>query len=190
MGSRKEPWVPPIDAACWPYAAPELWNFKPFTEESDVWSAGCVVYEMLKGEKAFPGSGAEVIYKILNKDLEKEIDETYAAGQQFVLSDHGEMLDKIKMACNAMLRKCSNERPTFQQVLISITTASNTPHTTAEPQVSSMGCNCSYLPAPVASSVSDVYSKMHTFYCFVRVFFYVAKSLFLFLQLASNKYDR
>jgi serine/threonine protein kinase len=38
-----------------PYMSPEmLANNKPFTEETDVWSMGCIVYELLYLKKAFP----------------------------------------------------------------------------------------------------------------------------------------
>ena len=28
------------------YASPEVWNDKPYNEKSDIWSAGCVLYEI------------------------------------------------------------------------------------------------------------------------------------------------
>lgn len=28
------------------YASPEVWDEKPYDEKSDIWSFGCVIYEM------------------------------------------------------------------------------------------------------------------------------------------------
>ena len=38
-----------------PSAAPELSDNHPFTQQCDVWAAGCIVYELTALQKAFPG---------------------------------------------------------------------------------------------------------------------------------------
>jgi formylglycine-generating enzyme required for sulfatase activity len=46
------------------YMAPELWRGKPASEQSDIYSMGCIAYEMLAGKVLFEGeSGAEIMSK-------------------------------------------------------------------------------------------------------------------------------
>jgi len=51
------------------YMSPEQVREEPLDEKSDIFSLGCVLYELLTGEKAFPGENYyAVIYKIANED--------------------------------------------------------------------------------------------------------------------------
>jgi serine/threonine protein kinase len=48
------------------YMAPEQLEAKEATDRSDIWAFGCVLYEMLTGQKAFPGeTAASVIASIM-----------------------------------------------------------------------------------------------------------------------------
>ena len=38
-----------------PYMAPEQAKGKPVDKRADIWAFGCVLYEMLTAERAFPG---------------------------------------------------------------------------------------------------------------------------------------
>ena len=35
------------------YASPEVWKDKPYNQKSDIWSLGCVLYEMCTGNPPF-----------------------------------------------------------------------------------------------------------------------------------------
>jgi serine/threonine protein kinase len=51
------------------YMSPEQVKEQPLDEKSDIFSLGCVLYELLTGEKAFPGENYfSVMYKITNED--------------------------------------------------------------------------------------------------------------------------
>jgi Tol biopolymer transport system component len=49
-----------------PYMSPEQLAGKPPQRSSDIWSFGCVVYEMLTGQPAFSGVWGEIEHKIRN----------------------------------------------------------------------------------------------------------------------------
>ena len=54
-----------------PYMAPEQLRGEPSDERTDIWSLGCVLYEMATGERAFRGkSQADLVAAILTSDPE------------------------------------------------------------------------------------------------------------------------
>jgi len=51
------------------YMSPEQVKEEPITNQSDIFSLGCVLYELLTGEQAFPGDNYfSIMYKIINED--------------------------------------------------------------------------------------------------------------------------
>ena len=45
------------------YASPEVWNDKPYGTKSDIWSMGCVLYEMITLRPPFRAKNMEGLYK-------------------------------------------------------------------------------------------------------------------------------
>ena len=45
------------------YASPEVWNDKPYDTKSDIWSLGCVLYEMITLRTPFRAQNMEGLYK-------------------------------------------------------------------------------------------------------------------------------
>ena len=51
------------------YMAPEQWRGEPADAQTDLFATGALLYEMLSGERAFPGkSQAEIVQRVLNAD--------------------------------------------------------------------------------------------------------------------------
>jgi len=49
------------------YACPEVWKDKPYNEKSDIWSAGCVLYETIMLKPPFQASGMDELFKKITR---------------------------------------------------------------------------------------------------------------------------
>ena len=45
------------------YASPEVWQDKPYDQKCDIWSLGCVFYEMITKRPPFKSSSMNELYK-------------------------------------------------------------------------------------------------------------------------------
>ena len=45
------------------YASPEVWQDKPYDQKSDIWSLGCVLYEMIAKRAPFKSNSMKELYK-------------------------------------------------------------------------------------------------------------------------------
>jgi serine/threonine protein kinase len=60
------------------YVAPELLATKAiYTNNVDIWSIGCILYELCEGRKAFSYDGAPM-HRINNVQLEIKLDEAFS----------------------------------------------------------------------------------------------------------------
>ena len=54
------------------YASPEVWKDKPYDSKSDVWSVGCIIYELLTLKPPFRAENMEGLYrKVIKGNYEK-----------------------------------------------------------------------------------------------------------------------
>lgn len=49
------------------YASPEIWRDEPYDAKSDIWSFGCIIYEMCSLHPPFQGKDIEILYKRIKK---------------------------------------------------------------------------------------------------------------------------
>ena len=49
------------------YASPEVWADKPYDYKSDIWSVGCVMYELCALKPPFRGNNLEQLYASVKK---------------------------------------------------------------------------------------------------------------------------
>ena len=85
------------------YASPEVWKDQPYGSKSDIWSLGCVLYEMCSLKPPFRANDMNGLYKRVLKGQYPPIDRQYSQELGKVLA--------------AMLRVDPQLRPSCSQIL-------------------------------------------------------------------------
>jgi len=85
------------------YASPEVWRDEPYDIKSDIWSLGCVTFEMLALHPPFRAENMEKLYEKVIKCQYGKISERYS--------------DDIKEIIKTLLKVKTKERPTCAQIL-------------------------------------------------------------------------
>ena len=60
------------------YASPEVWKDKPYDSKSDIWSLGCVIYEMTTLKPPFRAEDMDGLYKKVIKGSYSKIGDNYS----------------------------------------------------------------------------------------------------------------
>ena len=60
------------------YASPEVWNDKPYSYKSDLWSIGCVIYELCSLHPPFHGKDLDELYENVCKGKVERINSIYS----------------------------------------------------------------------------------------------------------------
>ena len=61
------------------YASPEVWNDQPYDNKSDIWSLGCVTYEMLTLHPPFRAENMDGLYQKVIKGQYSKINSRYSS---------------------------------------------------------------------------------------------------------------
>ena len=85
------------------YASPEVWRDEPYDSKSDIWSLGCVIYEMVALKPPFRAKDMEGLYKKVQKGVFDRIPEHYS--------------NDLANIIGLCLKVSANMRPTCQQLL-------------------------------------------------------------------------
>ena len=60
------------------YASPEVWKDKPYDSKSDIWSLGCVIYEMTTLKPPFRAEDMDGLYRKVIKGAYNKIGDNYS----------------------------------------------------------------------------------------------------------------
>ena len=60
------------------YASPEVWNDAPYSYKSDLWSIGCVIYELCALRPPFQGKDLDELYENVCKGQPERINKAYS----------------------------------------------------------------------------------------------------------------
>ena len=85
------------------YASPEVWNDEPYSNKSDIWSLGCVIYEMITLHPPFRAESMDGLYHKIIKGKYPKIPDKYS-------NDLNEIL-------KLLLKVNSKERPSCSEIL-------------------------------------------------------------------------
>ena len=85
------------------YASPEVWDEKPYDNKSDIWSLGCVAYEMLTLHPPFRAKDMEQLYNAVIKGQYRKIGDKYSP-------DMNEIIDYL-------LKVNAKDRPNCDDIL-------------------------------------------------------------------------
>ena len=85
------------------YASPEVWKDQPYDNKSDIWSLGCVLYEMITLKPPFRAQNMEGLYNKVIKGQFNRIPDRFS----------NELFEIVKL----LLKVKTKERPTCAQIL-------------------------------------------------------------------------
>ena len=68
------------------YASPEIWNDKPYNSKCDIWSLGCIIYEMAALHVPFRGTSLHQLYTRIMKGNYPKIPSRYSKDLKIIIN--------------------------------------------------------------------------------------------------------
>ena len=85
------------------YASPEIWEDKPYSFKSDIWSIGIILYQMAALKMPFNGKNINEVYYNLSHVKMQELPNIYS--------------ENLSLMIKKILKKDPNERPSCDEIL-------------------------------------------------------------------------
>lgn len=85
------------------YASPEVWNDKPYSYKSDLWSIGCVIYELCTMRVPFKGKNMDDLYQTVCRGRYGPLPDIYSK--------------ELSQMISLLLKVNASERPSCEQFL-------------------------------------------------------------------------
>ncbi|KAL4429871.1 hypothetical protein ABPG74_022894 [Tetrahymena malaccensis] len=86
------------------YASPEVWSDQPYTSSSDIWSLGCVLYELATLSPPFNGESMKELYGKIMSGVYKKISPKYSTELSNMISNMLQIDPKKRYSCSQILQ--------------------------------------------------------------------------------------
>lgn len=86
------------------YACPEVWNDKPYNSKSDIWSLGCVIYEMCAQKPPFQSADMQGLWKKINKGTYDRIPSRYSDDLSSLIAQCLKLNPNDRLSCDGILK--------------------------------------------------------------------------------------
>ena len=101
------------------YASPEVWKDQPYDFKSDIWSLGCVLYEMAALEPPFTANDMDSLYRKVVKGLYTPLSDSYSPDLSIMIRN--------------LLQVNPNARPSSKRLLQLLTRGGHIQHSPPTP---------------------------------------------------------
>lgn len=105
------------------YASPEVWKDKPYDSKSDVWSLGCILYEMAALKPPFRADTMEGLYKRVIKGEYDRIPACYSQDLSNIISLMLQVKPGQRINCDAILALPFVQKRFNEQFLVEVDNA-------------------------------------------------------------------
>jgi serine/threonine protein kinase len=85
------------------YASPEVWSEKPYDYKSDIWSVGCIIYELCTTRPPFRAQSLEQLFKCVCRGAYDPISSTYSKDLHNMISQLLQVDPKKRPSCSQLL---------------------------------------------------------------------------------------
>lgn len=86
------------------YASPEVWKDKPYDLKSDIWSLGCVLYEMITLKPPFRASDMQGLFKKVIKGIYPKIPPGYSQDLAGVVKRLLQVSPQLRPTCGTLIK--------------------------------------------------------------------------------------
>jgi hypothetical protein len=85
------------------YASPEVWKDQPYNSSSDIWSLGCVIYEMVALVPPFTATDMQGLYKKIIRGIYPNIPSQYSSDLSNVIRTLLQVNPTLRPSCDKIL---------------------------------------------------------------------------------------
>jgi NIMA (never in mitosis gene a)-related kinase len=104
------------------YASPEVWQDKPYNNKCDIWSLGCVIYELAALKPPFRANSMKDLCNKVIKGVYPPLPKTYSSGFSAMIKRMLQVSPSKRMSA-AELLECREIQQQFTQTIQNLTGA-------------------------------------------------------------------